>query len=53
MVSAKKVVFWLLIAFVVFYVLSAPESSADLVRSAFDGLGDAAGSFAEFIQSLG
>lgn len=50
--TAKKVAFWLFVAFVVFYVLSAPQSSADLVRSAFGGLGDAASSFSEFLQSL-
>jgi thiosulfate reductase cytochrome b subunit len=52
MVSVKKVAAWLLIAFVLFYVLSAPESSAGIVRSAIDGLEDAAGSLSRFLQSL-
>ena len=38
----KKVLTWLAIAFVVFYVIKAPESSADIVRSAGQALGDAA-----------
>ncbi|MBA2414573.1 MAG: hypothetical protein H0V64_01470 [Geodermatophilaceae bacterium] len=52
MVSVKKVAAGLLIAFVLFYVLSAPENSADIVRSAIDALEDAARSIARFLQSL-
>ncbi|MGI8531908.1 MAG: hypothetical protein ACR2KN_02795 [Geodermatophilaceae bacterium] len=52
MVSVKRVAAWLLIAFVVFYVISAPESSATFVRSVIDALGQAAGAFARFLQSL-
>lgn len=52
MVSVKKVAGWLIIAFALFYVLTAPESSAELVRSAVNTLGDAAQAFARFLQSL-
>lgn len=52
MVSTKKVVGWLLLAFVLFYVITAPQDSADLVHSIVDGLGSAADSFSEFIKSL-
>lgn len=52
MVSVKKVAAWLLIGFVVFYVLSAPESSAAIVRSGIDALESAARSLARFLQSL-
>ena len=48
----KKVITWLAIAFVVFYVIKAPESSADIVRSAGQALGDAASSLAAFVGSL-
>ena len=48
----KKVLAWLAIAFVVFYVIKAPESSADIVRSAGQALGDAASSLAAFVGSL-
>lgn len=48
----KKVVTWLLIAFALFYVITAPESSADTVRSVLDGMADAARQFARFLQSL-
>lgn len=50
--SIKKVVAWLLLAFVVFFVITQPNTSADMVRSAFTGLSDAAGSFADFVTSL-
>ena len=33
-VNLKKVVTWLVVAFVVFYVIQAPEQSAQLVRNA-------------------
>jgi hypothetical protein len=51
-VNLKKVVTWLVVAFVVFYVIQAPEASAQIVRNAGTALGDAASSFAAFIGSL-
>jgi hypothetical protein len=51
-VNLKKVVTWLVIAFAVFYVIQAPEASAEMVRSAGNALGDAASSLAAFVGSL-
>jgi hypothetical protein len=51
-VNLKKVIAWLVVAFVVFYVIQAPESSAQLVRNAGRALGDAASSLAAFVGSL-
>jgi large-conductance mechanosensitive channel len=51
-VNLKKVVTWLVIAFVVFYVIQEPERSADLVRNAGEALGDAASSLSTFVESL-
>ena len=51
-VNLKRVLVWLAIAFVLFYVIQQPESSADMVRSAGTALGDAASSFATFVSSL-
>jgi hypothetical protein len=51
-VNLKKVLTWLVVAFVVFYVIQAPESSAQLVRNAGQALGDAASSLASFVGSL-
>jgi hypothetical protein len=48
----KKVLVWLAVAFVVFYVVQQPESSAEMVRSAGTALGDAASSLASFVGSL-
>jgi hypothetical protein len=50
--NLKKVLAWLVVAFVVFYVIQAPESSAQLVRSAGEALGDAAQQLAAFVGSL-
>jgi hypothetical protein len=51
-VSLKKVVSWLVVAFVVFYVIKFPEASANFVRSAGNALGSAASSLAAFVGSL-
>ena len=51
-VNLKKVLTWLVVAFVVFYIIQAPESSAELVRSAGQALNDAASSLADFVGSL-
>ena len=48
----KKVLTWLALAFVIFYIISAPESSASFVRSAGQAIGDAATSLAAFFESL-
>jgi hypothetical protein len=50
--SLKKVLAWLLVAFVLFYIIQAPESSAALVRQAGSALGNAASSLATFVSSL-
>jgi hypothetical protein len=51
-VTVKKVLTWLALAFVIFYVIKAPETSAGFVRSAGQALGDAASSLAAFVGSL-
>jgi hypothetical protein len=51
-VNLKKVVTWLVVAFVLFFVIQAPEQSAQLVRNAGEALGDAATSLAQFVGSL-
>ena len=50
--NIKKIVTWLAVAFVVFYVIQAPEASAQIVRNVGHALGNAASSFAAFIGSL-
>ena len=50
--NLKKVVTWLVVAFVVYYVIQAPERSAEIVKSAGETLGDAASSLGDFLTSL-
>jgi hypothetical protein len=50
--SLKKVLTWLAVAFVVFYVIQRPEDAAGIVRSAGAALGDAADSLSAFVGSL-
>jgi hypothetical protein len=51
-VNLKKIIAWLVVAFVVFYIIQAPESSAQMVRNVGTALGDAATSLASFVGSL-
>ena len=48
----KRVVTWLVVAFIIFYVIQAPEASAQIVRNIGTALGNAASSSAAFIGSL-
>ena len=50
--NLKRVLTWLAIAFVVFYLIKAPESSANIVRNAGEALGNAASSLAAFVNQL-
>ncbi len=50
--NLKKVVTWLVVAFVVWFVIQAPEQSAQLVKNAGEALGNAASSLAQFVGSL-
>jgi hypothetical protein len=40
------------IAFVIFFLINQPTASADLVKNAMSGLGDAAHKLAEFVSQL-
>lgn len=51
-VTLKKVITWLVVAFVVFYVIRDPDRSAQVVKSAGHALGAAASSLAAFVGSL-
>lgn len=50
--NTKKVLTWLGIAFVVFFVLQQPDSASGMVRNAISGVGDAADRLAQFVSSL-
>ena len=51
-VVAKKVLTWVAIAFALFYVLSAPDDAANAVKSAGNGLRNAADAIAAFFNAL-
>ena len=48
----KKVITWLVVAFVIFYIIQRPEDAAGIVRSAGSALKDAAASLSAFVGSL-
>ncbi len=50
--NLKKVLTWIVVAFVVWYVIQDPEGSAQMVRNAGNALGDAATSLSDFVGEL-
>jgi thiosulfate reductase cytochrome b subunit len=48
----RKVFGWALLAFAIFYLVTAPHSAAHFVHSAFSGLAAAAHSMTKFVNSL-
>ncbi len=50
--NLKKVVARLVVAFIIFFVIHAPETSAQMVKNAGEALGNAAQSLAAFVGSL-
>ncbi|SCX52017.1 hypothetical protein SAMN03159343_2679 [Klenkia marina] len=50
--NVKKLLGFVVVAFVLFYVISQPERSADIVRTTGTALADAAGQLSTFVGSL-
>ena len=50
--NLKKVIAWLVVAFVVFYVIQAPQSSAQFVQNVGEALGNAASSLRDLRRIL-
>lgn len=48
----KKIITWLIVIFVVFYLVTQPTSAGHLISSAVHGLRDAGSSLARFVNSL-
>ena len=48
----KKQLTLVAIAFVIFFLINQPTASADLVKNAMAGIGNAADKLAEFVRSL-
>lgn len=50
--SIRRVIAWLLLAFIIFFIVTQPETAASLVRSIFEGITDAVSALAAFFASL-
>jgi hypothetical protein len=48
----KKVAMWGLIAFLVFYIVTQPEESAQIAGSLGNGVADIANGFTNFVNNL-
>jgi len=51
-VTIKRIIAWLVLLFIIFFILTQPATAASLVRSVFGGIGDAVSALASFFQSL-
>ena len=50
--SAAKIVQFGAIAFVIFFVVTSPDSAANLIHSAINGLRDLGNGLGDFVSSL-
>jgi hypothetical protein len=48
----RKIITWLIVLFVIFYVATEPSGAAGVVHHAYNGLHEAASSLATFVNSL-
>ena len=52
MPPVKKIVLWLVVIFLIYAILTAPDEAADMVNAVWDFIVSAAASIAEFFDSL-
>ncbi|MGI8628097.1 MAG: hypothetical protein ACR2J5_16250 [Geodermatophilaceae bacterium] len=50
--TIKKIVAWLVLLFIIFFILTQPATAASLLRSVGNGITDAVSALAAFFQSL-
>lgn len=50
--AVKKVLLWLLVAFVVYTIVVSPAKAADMTRATFTSLSEAGGSLGDFFDAL-
>ncbi|MBA3277890.1 MAG: hypothetical protein H0U22_04075 [Geodermatophilaceae bacterium] len=50
--TIRRIIAWLVLLFVIFFIVTQPETAAGLVRSIFSGIGDAVSALASFFRSL-
>jgi len=51
-VTIKKIVAWIVLLFIIFFILTQPATAASLLRSVGNGIADAVSALASFFQSL-
>lgn len=52
MPPVKKIAMWLLVVFLLYAILTSPESAANIFRSAWQVITNGLGNIAEFFDSL-
>lgn len=52
MLRARRVLLWVVVAFVLYAIFRSPEQAADIVRSAIDGIVAVVAAIGEFFDAL-
>jgi hypothetical protein len=50
--TTKRVLTWLVVAFIVYTIIQSPAKAADMVQAAFGGLSEAGQSLGDFFDAL-
>ena len=50
--AVKKVLLWLLVAFVVYTIVVSPAKAADMTRATFASISEVGGSLGDFFDAL-
>jgi hypothetical protein len=51
-VRGRKILLWVVIAFLVYAIFASPDQAADIVRAAIDGIFDGLSAIGRFFDSL-
>lgn len=50
--TIRRIIGWLVLLFIIFFILTQPATAASLLRSVGNGVADAVSALAAFFQSL-
>jgi hypothetical protein len=50
--TTKRILLWLVVAFIAYTIIQSPAKAADMVQTAFGGLSEAGSSLSDFFDAL-
>jgi hypothetical protein len=51
-VRARRILLWFLVAFLIYAIFRSPNQAADIVRAAFEGIGEGLAGIGRFFDAL-